>query len=1238
MNRGKDIKIGDDKRPVSIIPNSEQFLYNIANGEILTDEYGTPLVTEVDTFFGPDASKKRATSVVFGNVESQNNSATDYSLIGITTGVYGNFEVDITNEVLKTDTSTVGFGLTVLLSNNTNLVLQTYPFSPELEVRVREHQGGEQNRVYFADDVGINKILGASVGDSIQGKDIPPQTFISNITYNSRVILTNDILVPGVQSNDIKIQRATTRGSKEKFDITWKIAETFKDTSEVSSSLLGIPRAETQLGLFSNVSSYGLDSNEFEYYTWNDGYSFSRWDRRRNEVYGNRYSAQLTEEVQESALKLTAFPVPYSFPFGPKFDEIGQYDSTLFPRYINFIQLGNDLYDYFSGPEGSSYPSDWKNKFLDPQFGKVVNNDVVYRDIDSAVTINQSFAKIDTWTDTWRDMKDDILIDPLTGDKFNFTRVSQILGPGFDSTNTRPGYSDSSRRYALMQSRRVFRYQPGRISGFTFGLRSSVEPVTGIVLEWGIANPTDQYVFRVDAGQFSIVRRSTVPLELSVLERNGLTNEDQRNISSGDPFDGRDYWTINIPRDKFNGDPLNSNGPSGYLLQPQNVTMYKIEFGWYGAIGVRFYAYIPTSNGDARWVVVHTIVIENSLGSPCLEDSYFRFKYSLSISDTGDVRTPQYLYKYGASYYIDGGDEGTSTINSIRSKDKTTTPFEYKSLIGLSAKDVLYNSVGVGIKNRKLLIPTELNVSADSLNEVKIVTCAACPGFGHVYTPGVASTESGRNIEIEFIDASTISAINDSYFTVDDIGAKLIAPSIYNAYIGNLSGPIGGTNSFTTASIEGLTGISNFTLGSRDIGGKLVLDRVTGVSTTVPVGIGSTYPYPVRLSQYSSYVASDFPLNGSEIEILFANPITRDSYAHFSDFLIGVTDKKPQTFGFDELEGFIINGQVSTRLSDSDVLYGEHTHSYAAIDEDGIETGESYAPTQYKMGLDYRIPYLSNPGGGVCSKLTVKTLAPLEVRGVNEFDYRPGSIDQTPDPQGRRWIQIPGSFPAVDYNGGEVVILEDPDDIRSTVTTGARYVGITSSYTAGGNLFSYIQISQTLGQSVGENFTIAIKPVQITGNRINASKLFNYNPFPLFFVVKMRDNASVNNIVIKETIGDYQRTVSPRLYALNAQITDADGNADLNGSPPTNFIEEKRTSSALVDLQNEQKLRPYTVRDTFYVGGSETQRVSLKKTFGQDRNVITPDNNNLEAVFVIAKKIDTGGTGTIQATLNFKEQ
>ena len=81
------------------------------------------------------------------------------------------------------------------------------------------------------------------------------------------------------------------------------------------------------------------------------------------------------------------------------------------------------------------------------------------------------------------------------------------------------------------------------------------------------------------------------------------------------------------------------------------------------------------------------------MGSPCLEDSYFRLVYSLDVSKTSDIRTPQFLYKYGASYYIDGGDEGTSQIYSASSRVKSINKVDQRSLIGITPKEFLLNSV-----------------------------------------------------------------------------------------------------------------------------------------------------------------------------------------------------------------------------------------------------------------------------------------------------------------------------------------------------------------------------------------------------------------------------------------------------------------------------------------------------------------------------------------------------------------
>ena len=83
-NGGKDVFIGHDKRPVSIVPQDEQVLINFRNGQILTDEFGNPLIVEVDTFFLPDATAKRSTSVVLPT-EEDGFTNVQYDAVGIVT-------------------------------------------------------------------------------------------------------------------------------------------------------------------------------------------------------------------------------------------------------------------------------------------------------------------------------------------------------------------------------------------------------------------------------------------------------------------------------------------------------------------------------------------------------------------------------------------------------------------------------------------------------------------------------------------------------------------------------------------------------------------------------------------------------------------------------------------------------------------------------------------------------------------------------------------------------------------------------------------------------------------------------------------------------------------------------------------------------------------------------------------------------------------------------------------------
>ena len=121
MNGGKDVKIGHDKRPVSVIPSDEQPLYNIQNGELLTDEFGNQLITKVDQFFLADASKDRSTSVVFPENPEDKYTIKTVTQVAISTATYG-IDLDVNTKISEKETPLENkSGDLPLRSNNTFL-------------------------------------------------------------------------------------------------------------------------------------------------------------------------------------------------------------------------------------------------------------------------------------------------------------------------------------------------------------------------------------------------------------------------------------------------------------------------------------------------------------------------------------------------------------------------------------------------------------------------------------------------------------------------------------------------------------------------------------------------------------------------------------------------------------------------------------------------------------------------------------------------------------------------------------------------------------------------------------------------------------------------------------------------------------------------------------------------------------------------------------------------------------
>ena len=227
MNGGKDVKFGDDKRPVSIVPSNEQNLYNISNGELLTDEFGNPLITEVDTFYLPDATAKRSTSVVVPTKESA-FSRPVYVSRGQATVQYADLDVHVLANVLRRSGSPnpVPVGLTVLRQNGSTVNLDQYP---RFEVRVRNSLNNRKDELYVQPgDTTIPSTV--SVGDLISGPFITPGTFVSEIAYNNTRLYMSENY--SAEENYVGVVSFFTAARvTNKHDPIIKVEEQFKESS-----------------------------------------------------------------------------------------------------------------------------------------------------------------------------------------------------------------------------------------------------------------------------------------------------------------------------------------------------------------------------------------------------------------------------------------------------------------------------------------------------------------------------------------------------------------------------------------------------------------------------------------------------------------------------------------------------------------------------------------------------------------------------------------------------------------------------------------------------------------------------------------------------------------------------------------------------------------------------------------------------------------------------------------------
>lgn len=227
-----------------------------------------------------------------------------------------------------------------------------------------------------------------------------------------------------------------------------------------------------------------------------------------------------------------------------------------------------------------------------------------------------------------------------------------------------------------------------------------------------------------------------------------------RSRFSGDSLDGetrRSVYSDNV-LDKKAGE----NYVTGGLAQEQTsvwdmdfskVTMLKVEFSWYGAVGALFLAYVPVGNGEARWVRVHHLRASNqlkisSLGNATLPITYMVYgggsEYRFGLTNNKRVPTDYSSYsenivKYGASYYIDGGDRGTVRL------------YNHSSDVPVDIYGSRYN---LNIDNTNAADPYEPYIDVTGFN--------GAPAVSTYYIDGrvITGNSQDQNVKVIWVDSA----------------------------------------------------------------------------------------------------------------------------------------------------------------------------------------------------------------------------------------------------------------------------------------------------------------------------------------------------------------------------------------------------------------------------------------------------------------------------------------------------
>jgi hypothetical protein len=496
--------------------------------------------------------------------------------------------------------------------------------------------------------------------------------------------------------------------------------------SEVSLSLLGIPRAEVALGLFADVTTYDVNPNEWA-----------------SEGIGT-----VTHLPSESAAEVSlgsAITNNYEILGSKRFFRYqpGRVSAATFGVRTSTSSTSTDIKKFGAFDKRDGYYVEVQGGGQTSTADKEFNFYCVRR--TSAMESNEPGIRTENLVD---------------GDRGVAGRDLVIVRAGL--TYIHAALFDLSLRGA----------------GNNIGLNASSDGNTTVAASY-LTVPNEYrytYEYRVPRKYFSHDRLDGLSRTQYYSDRTPGNSSFTLSVGGSTTFPIVNYLNGTVVTDE-NDDPVSRN--SVWDVDFSKVTMFKVEYSWYGAVGGHFLAYVPdaTSPGEARWVRMHHIRASNQLTSPSLANPTLPITYLVQKSDSTNVNS---IYKYGASYYIDGGDKGTVVARSQSNVSDRSVTASGTMLLALRTKSTVNN-----IRNRMQVYPTRLGIGTDARAVVTLIknptVVSGTPSFTSVSTlspiettlsTGITTISGGVTVATFFVgnggsdlDLSPYFAYNKDYLS-----------------------------------------------------------------------------------------------------------------------------------------------------------------------------------------------------------------------------------------------------------------------------------------------------------------------------------------------------------------------------------------------------------------------------------------------------------------------------------------